>query len=330
MGCGLLGRGNTIPRPKMDKTPQIRHWCFTSYEDAWPAWIPDKMVYQVYQIEVCPDSGRFHIQGYVEFKRSVRLNSAKKLIKLPTAHLEPRQGSRQQARNYCMKEESRSLNDDAGPYEYGEWTEGETKRSELHDCIVGIQEGKAWKDLVIENPSCAIRYYRNLHQVWTTFNQVSRDGSQPVYNVYIYGDARVGKTRFSNWLGRRQGFIPYTGYITGWWQDYMGQAWAIYDDFDGQPHMDVSNFKKICDRYPVTVPVKVGSAQYSASVNIFTSNIPPIDWYAREHWDAVRMRASHLIWWRSSSIVCESCGPDVVCDILDAIHEAQVEWQHEL
>lgn len=329
MGCGLLGRGNTVTRPNMDKTPQIRHWCFTSYEDAWPAWIPDKMVYQVYQVELCPDTGRFHVQGYVEFKRSVRLGSAKKLIKLLTAHLEPRQGSRQQARAYCMKEESRAPGEHAGPWEYGEWAEGETKRSDLQDCIQNIREGKDWKDLVTENPACAIRYYRNLHQVWTIFNQKPRDGTTSVYNVYIYGDAGVGKTRFAHWLARRQGFIPYTGYITGWWQDYMGQEWAIYDDFDGYPHMDIGNFKKICDRYPVTVPVKVGSAQYSATVNIFTSNVYPIDWYDRVHWDAVKRRANHCIWWRSGSVLCESCG-DQPCELIDAVHEAQVEWQHDL
>lgn len=287
------------------------------------------MNYQVYQIEQCPETHKFHIQGYVEFKHSVRLNSAKKLLKLPKAHLEPRQGSRQQARAYCMKEESRSLNEDAGPYEYGEWAEGETKRSDLLTVIESIREGKAWKDLVLENPAVAIRYFRNMNQVWSTFNSNPRDGTTAVHNLYIFGDSRVGKTRFAHWLARRQGVSLYTGYITGWWQDYMGHKWCIYDDFDGQPHMDVSYFKKICDRYPVTVPVKVGSAEYCASVNIFTSNIYPIDWYARQHWDAVRLRAAHCIWWRVSSIVCETCG-DQQCEILDLINIATAEWNAEV
>lgn len=315
----------------MDKTPQIRHWCFTSYEDAWPAWIPDKMVYQVYQVEKCPDTGRIHIQGYVEFKRSVRLNSAKKLLKLLKAHLEPRQGSRQQARDYCMKEESRLIHPDqeAGPWEYGEWSEGETKRSDLLTAIQSIQEGKPWKDLVAENPAVAIRYYKNLFSVWNIFNSKPRDGTTAAHNVFIYGDSRVGKSRFAHWLARRQGVVPYTGHITGWWQDYMGQQWVIYDDFDGKPHMDVSHFKKICDRYPVTVPVKGGSAEYSAAVNIFTSNICPIDWYERAHWDAVRLRANHSIWWRVGSVQCETCG-DQPCELLDLVHEATLEWQHEI
>lgn len=331
LGCWAGGLGNTVPSPHMEKTPQIRHWCFTSYVDRWPTWVPDKMVYLIYQVEVCPESGRGHIQGYVEFNRSYRMNAAKKLIGDLTAHLEPRQGSRSQARDYCRKEESRAPGEHAGPWEYGEWKEGEAKRSELESAITHIKEGKDWQFVVSENPGVAIRYYKNLNQVWHHFNSNKRDGQQPTYNVYIFGDAGVGKTRFAHWLCNRHGVIPYTGYIRGWWQDYLGEAWAIYDDFDGGAHMDPGHFKKICDRYPTVVATKGGSAQYSASVNIFTSNICPIDWYPREHWDAVKRRAYHSVWWRSSSIRCDTCedAGRESCEIIDLIHEAQVEWDHE-
>lgn len=282
------------------------------------------MVYMVYQVEICPETNRFHVQGYVEFKRSVRLGSAKKLIKILTAHLEPRQGSRSQAREYCMKEDSRAPGEDAGPWEFGEWSEGETKRSDLQTAIESIQNGKDWQFIVEENPACAIRYFKNLHAVWSSFNIKPRDGTTNVYNLYIYGDAGAGKTRFAHWLCGRQNIIPYSSYITGWWQDYLGQEWAIYDDFDGKPHMDIGHFKKICDRYPLAVPYKGGSTQYRASVNIFTSNIPPIEWYERVHWDAVKRRASHLLWWRSHSIICEACQGQ--CELVDLINEARAEW----
>lgn len=312
----------------MDKTPQIRHWCFTSYVDRWPTWLPDKMVYMVYQVEACPETNRFHIQGYVEFNRSYRMKAAKKLIGDNTAHLEPRQGSREQARLYCMKEESRGVGPDAGPWEFGEWRAGEEKRNELQSAIDSFKEGKDWNFIVSEFPSIAIRYYKNLHQVWTHFNIQPRDGSIAVDNVYIFGDAGVGKTRFCHWLAARHGVSPYTSYIKGWWQDYLGEPWAFYDDFDGAVHMDVGHFKKICDRYAVQVPCKGGSAQYCSAVNIFTSNVYPIEWYPREHWDAVKRRATHNIWWRRASIQCETCGASP-CIVIDLINEAQVEWDHE-
>lgn len=330
---GLLGcwaGGNTDPPAQMSTTPQIRHWCFTSFENKWPAWIPDITNYMVYQIEVSPDTGRFHIQGYVEFKRSVRLARAKKILDLATAHLEPRQGSRSQAREYCMKEESRSLNEDAGPWEFGEWAEGEVKRSDLETVIADMKSGKDFNTMVVENPAVALRYYKNMNLVWNHFNSIPRDGSTATINIYIYGDAGVGKTRFSYWLRSRQASSPYTSYIRNWWQGYVGQKWAIYDDFDGAAHMDVSDFKKICDRYPVQVQCKGGSAEYCASYNIFTSNTYPIEWYPRQHWDAIKRRGSHSIWWRRDSTQCEACkdlGTEEECPVLALINEAKQEWE---
>jgi len=312
----------------MENTPQIRHWCFTWYDDAWPTWIPDKMHYLVYQVEICPETNRFHIQGYVEFKRSQRLNSAKKLLKTLTAHLEPRQGSRDQARAYCMKEESRAGGEHAGPWEYGEWTTGAEKRSEIQLAVESIKSGAEWPKVLEDFTGVAVRHYKNLFTIWNHFNLKPRDGEERVHNVYIYGTAGVGKTRFAHWLCRYFNQVPYTGYIRSWWENYLGQEWALYDDFDGAVHMDIGSFKKVCDRYGVRVACKGGSAEYRASVNIFTSNIYPIDWYDRVHWDAVRRRASHLIWWRAAdNIQCEKDHSEEEggrCRLLELIAEFQL------
>lgn len=311
---------------------QVRHWCFTWYEDKWPIWNADKINYMVYQTELCPETARYHVQGYIEFKRSMRINSIKKILGSNTIHLEPRMGSRSEARNYCMKEESRV----AGPWEFGEWKEGETKRDTLATVIADIQEGKDWEDLVKQNPAAAIRYYKNMNFVWQTFNVKKRDGGTEVHNIYIFGDAGVGKTRFCHWYCNRHGLSPYTSYIRGtggasWWQRYLGQECAIYDDFDGSIHMDVGDFKKICDRYPFTVPTKGGDVEYSAVCNFFTSNTYPIDWYPRNHWDAIKRRASHCIWWRVSSRICETCDAEgFTCPLLGEIEEAVLEWELDL
>lgn len=285
------------------------------------------MHYLVYQVELCPNTGRPHLQGYVEFKRSVRLNSAKKLLGDATAHFEPRQGSRDQARAYCMKEESRQN----GPWEHGEWTSGAEKRSELQGAIEAIKSGVDWTQIIEDFTGIAVRHYKNLHVVWNHFNVKPRDGSQQMYSIYIYGDAGVGKTRFVHWWAARCGQVPYTSYTRGWWQDYLGQQWAIYDDFDGSIHMDVGNFKKVCDRYPLVVPIKGGSAQYRSDVNIFTSNLHPIDWYERHHWDAVKRRGSHQIWWRTGRVFqcqADTCGEE--CPVVGLINEFYEELDGDL
>lgn len=330
MGCWAAGLGNTIPA-QMERTPQIRHWCFTWFnQNAYPTWNPDKMLYLVYQVEVAPDTGNLHVQGYVEFKRSVRLGSAKKILGDNTTHFEPRQGSRDQARAYCMKEESRLH----GPYEFGEWVPGEEARSESKLVVDAIQHGVPLTEIYQNFPNTALRMFKNIGQLWNVFNVKPRDGTTDVNNIVLFGDAGVGKTRFVHSYCRRHGTVPYHGYIgalsANWWEGYVGQQWALYDDFDGRNHMDVSYFKKICDRYPVIVPVKGASVEYCGIVNFFTSNVYPIEWYTREHWDAVKRRITHCIWWRSSSIVCETCRDQgYECALVAEINDVVREWTLE-
>lgn len=315
----------------MEKTPQIRHWVFTWHnQNAYPTWNPDRMLYLIYQVEIAPDTGNYHIQGYVEFKRSVRLGSAKKVLGDNTTHLEPRQGSRDQARAYCMKEETRAH----GPYEFGEWIGGEDKRSELSQVVEAIKAGTTLPEIYQNFPNTALRMFKNIGLVWNQFNITPRDGSKDVNNIVLFGDAGVGKTRFVYDYCRRYGVSPYHGYIgalsTNWWESYMGQQWTLYDDFDGRVHMDVSYFKKVCDRYPFMVPIKGSAMEYCSVVNFFTSNVYPIEWYDRVHWDAVKRRITHCIWWRINTIVCETCRDQgFECALVAEINDIVESWSNE-
>jgi len=62
--------------------------------------------YLVWQEEVCPDTGRIHWQGYVEFFRSQRMAAVKKIFG-DTVHVEPRRGTAQEADDYCSKDDTR-------------------------------------------------------------------------------------------------------------------------------------------------------------------------------------------------------------------------------
>lgn len=83
---------------------------------------PDYVRYAVWQKEKVSTE---HIQGYAELKKPMKIGGLKKW--LPTAHFEPRMGSRDQARDYCMKQESRI----AGPWEFGDWKTEQGKRSDI-------------------------------------------------------------------------------------------------------------------------------------------------------------------------------------------------------
>ena len=85
-------------------TQQSRSWCFTINnwtEKDETAIAMAGARYTVYGKEV-GESGTPHLQGYVYFANKKSMKGVSKL--LPTAHLEMRKGTHEQARNYCIKD----------------------------------------------------------------------------------------------------------------------------------------------------------------------------------------------------------------------------------
>lgn len=297
---------------------QISQWCFTFWEqDRMPGWNPDKMRYMVYQAEQCPDTGKKHFQGYVEFHRTQKMGMVKKALGSNTVHLGPRQGSRAQARDYCMKEDTRLP--EGGPFEFGEWIEGQQgKRTDLEDVAKKIKEGKSFKEITEEHTTTVIRYTKGIKAVQKILNVKKRP--EEVENIILYGDTGCGK---STYIWRKFPEI-WTGYIPGWWEGYDKHDYAFYDEFDGAVHMDVSLFKKVTDKFPLNVPCKGDSIDYVARVNLFASNINPRDWYPRQHWEAIKRRMNHIIYCRRLGderfYTCEVCEGE--CGIADEIKNA--------
>ena len=91
-----------------------RCWMVTIFDMDWagPVVQHPHFRYFVAQKEKAPDTGRLHWQGYVEVKEKCRIKKMKEVLGCPSAHLEPRRGSQEEAIAYCTKEESR-----AEPYE---------------------------------------------------------------------------------------------------------------------------------------------------------------------------------------------------------------------
>ncbi len=75
------------------------------------------------QAERSIDLTRLHLQGYTEFKTSLRMSEVKKHLRQKSLHLEPRLGSRADARNYTISKtwKGESKRRAAGPWTIGEW-----------------------------------------------------------------------------------------------------------------------------------------------------------------------------------------------------------------
>jgi len=103
----------------LTKDNRFYNWCFTSFKNRKAMEDIDKtrIKYIIFQEEICPESKRDHLQGYVEFKDKVSLKTAKSILGDPQMHLEVRMGTQTQAIEYCRKSDSRR--EGAEPVTYG-------------------------------------------------------------------------------------------------------------------------------------------------------------------------------------------------------------------
>lgn len=248
-----------------------RSFCITDYPDSkhhsWPNLedIPGGR-YIVYQFELCPRTYRLHIQAYLELSRPTRLSSLK--IYFPTAHLETRLGTRDQARGYCMKPETRV----EGPFEDGDWDSGgQGTRNDLLAAAHLVQT-EGLQAVAQQMPHLLIKFPRGL----TLLHQMTQPTRQTLTTLTIYwGPPASGKSTkaFS------QDLYPYSKPPDcRWWDGYMGQSTVILDDFTPD-QIPLQTMLRLADRFPLQLEVKGGMVQFLATRIIITANTDPTLWY---------------------------------------------------
>lgn len=108
--------GNTNQLPKKQQVAYLK-WCFThnlglekpTEDELFNLIVPIKnrfikiCNFYIFSLEKGENNGRFHLQGYIEFRNKKRLNCVKKLID-DTTHWEKTKGSKEQNIDYCNKE----------------------------------------------------------------------------------------------------------------------------------------------------------------------------------------------------------------------------------
>lgn len=253
---------------------RYRQWCVTWYGYALHTTVGDPTIvdrmgknfkYMVYQVEKCPKTDRLHLQMYVETNNPCSIGSLRKWF--PGCHADKRFGTKEQARDYCMKEETRV----SGPYEFGEFKpDAKGKRSDLEavkeDIALGLTEEELWESnfCTMVKYHKGISVYRSLKaptKTWTT-----------MWSLYI-GEPGTGKTTYAN--------KAYPGAYwkshTNWWDGYTGQDVVVWDEFRGQyPYGDLM---RLHDPSKVLLQIKGGTATFLAKQLIFISNYTPEQWY---------------------------------------------------
>ena len=278
----------------------MKYWCFTQNnpreEDVPPNVWPD-VEFVIWQHER-GERGTEHLQGYVVFVGKKRIKWIKDNC-CARAHWEPRNGSHEQAKAYCSKEESRIAGDGHGPWTYGnDDSVPKTKgaRTDLKRVFDKLNEGAKEADIMNDPDLFPVwaRYYRAIERFelmserkrnWITFTQV------------YWGVSGCGKTRRAHYeAGLKEDGTPGEPYYVlrkpansaVYWDGYKGEKHIIIDEFYGW--IPRTMMQVICDRYPAIIDTKGGARNFVATKIWITSNEPPEQWWSNVGLGAMERR----------------------------------------
>lgn len=218
--------------------------------------------------------GTEHIQGYFEVPNPRVVGGLSKALKC--AHLEPRNGTRDQAITYCKKDgkflEWYATPDQPPP--------GQGARTDLKELVSAIRDGLKVDDIVIENPAI-------YHQYGRTFNKVEDLAMRRKYRtemttcIWYWGPTGVGKSHVAF-----DGYSPTTHYVypndNGWWDGYAQQEVVILNDFRGE--IPYNEMLQMIDKYPHWVRRRGREPlPFTTKHVIVTSALPPNYVYQMQH-----------------------------------------------
>lgn len=153
------------------------------------------------------ENGNIHYQGYIELERPQRLSWMRSLI--PGAHFEKRRGTRQQARDYSRKEDTRL----EGPFEHGEWRAGgQGARTDLHEAVDILKETGSLKRVAEAAPTAFVKYHKGLTELKRVLTPVVHAPQHTLasflpdpipaetlarLSIVFIGPTNIGKTSFA-------------------------------------------------------------------------------------------------------------------------------------
>ena len=229
--------------------------------------------YLVFQHEICPSSGKEHLQGYIEWPTTGRWNKINTIVGF-NAHIEKRRGTPQQAADYCKKEDTRKRG--TQPFEAGVLSLGQGARSDLLDIQTQLNSGTKTSAIARTNFASWTKY----HKAFDKYQEIIvPPRSRCTVSIVLWGESDSGKTRTvrgvfpdAYWISVGNGGV--------WWDKYEQHEAVVFDEFTGW--IKFMDFKRLIDSSPYVSDCKGAQKTFTSRFVAFTSNSSPQEWYDRE------------------------------------------------
>jgi hypothetical protein len=251
-------------------TQRYRNIVFTHFNNTINDWKNCSILeYCIIGSEICPSTGKHHLQGYGELKNQTRLTSLKK--SLPQGcHFERRFGSQKEAIDYCKKDNK-----------WEEWGERKKQgnRIDRHKLKELARAGERISTVVSEYDVSfnEIKFYEKLQ---TIFEVPQR---RDVEVIWICGDPGVGKSRLAEKLAGSDVYDKRGD--SKWWDGYDGQETIILDEWRPSKYWNVSNTLGVLGGERMRVEVKGGS-KVAKWKRIFVTTVDrPEEYWRKNHSD---------------------------------------------
>lgn len=263
--------------------PQYRNFTFTAFDDVytpvnWESGSELRKCFKhvAFSLEVCPHTQREHLQGYCAVWKPASFTKARVALQTQwsTAHVEVMRDSYVVSEGYCSK--------DARRVEFGVSPNEPGVKNSVLAYKHRIDEGEEVLEIAEDNPMFGtyLQYRNGLHEYkrYKRMKRVQDDRTMP--DVFLrFGAAGTGKTKWLDDSFGRDGWVQAPD-NTGQWFDGCDRDVVLFDDVEAGQIPALSKFKRLCDRYPLQVPVKGGFITWKPRVIVFTSN---------QHWNT---------WWK--------------------------------
>lgn len=218
------------------------------FKDKIAGSIETALKYCLFQVERGSETGREHIQIFLQLREKKRFSWLKNFFGSNQDHWEPAR-SPAKSRNYCKKEETRV----AGPFEYGEWAGGEggkgknkrdwTEAFEEIDSLSRSEHMRKYPELwsmrgnnlnllfnnKYSKPDAPLEFTPN---AWQSFLKSELDQPADARRVYwVYdSDGNSGKSTFARWIAsQRDTYFTSVAAADRNYFAYDGQGLVIYD-----------------------------------------------------------------------------------------------------
>lgn len=216
--------------------------------------------------EICPNTGKLHWQTYMEFNTPVRIAAIKKMFNDNTIHVEKRMGTRDQAKEYCMKDNKYA--------EYGKWIKGQGHRTDLETVAEDLISGRPLKEIMMENPTVYCRYRNGLKDIAAEATKVLAAEWREVEVILLSGPTGCGKTREA----MKEATYKIQGSQLQWWQDYDRDNVICIDEYNN--NLQIDELLALLDGYKLRLNCK-GSHTYAMWDKVYiTTNLRPEELHA--------------------------------------------------